>query len=296
LYDDIQVFPLSVLPGTRFRSKSRELGLIYEMTPPYTVIETPGFSREEMLMAFDLAESRFDTILYPMPDIDAGFGAADILTPGQPSDMEVRIGGRNYLYKVLLLHERSPEDLYRLSCRVTQPYQIFFGPLIRHLSFQKKVLEIFTQNNPFTPLEVVFIEPKSLPRTRELLTAVRLRRPHFLDNDLRYLFANPGNRAVMFTLLSSNEKTVFSGDMERQVYWWRHVPLPTIRDLKRLAVMDGILIQCAMNSGNALTAWQDRFAAKADDHLFICFSEPSFQKRWLQLTAREDYFVDILPG
>ncbi len=295
LYDDIQVFPLSVLPGTNFRSKSRELGLVYDPKPPYTVIRTPEFSEEDMLMAFDLAESRFDTTLYPMPDLDAGFGDSDIWSPGPPPDIEVRIGDRPYAYKIFLLRERPLEDLCRLSCRVTSPYQIFFGPLIREISWQKKVLEIFTENNPFTPLEVLFIEPGSLPETAGLLASARLKRPHFLDNDLRYLFADPGNRAVLFTLVSSHEKLIFSGDMKRQVYWWKHSHLPLVRDLKRLSELDGILIQCSSVSEQKIVSWQDRFTARADDHLFICFSEPRLQKRWLKLTISDEYFFDILP-
>lgn len=295
LFDDIQVFPLSVLPGTHFRSKSLELGLIYDPKPPYTVIRAPGFSEEDMLMAFDLAESRFDTTLYPMPDLDAGFGDPDILTPGPPSDIEVRIGGRPYAYKVLLLHERPFEDLHRLSCRVTSPYQIFFGPLVKNIFWQQKVLEVFTKTNPFTPVEVIFIEPGALPETAGLLSSVRLSRPHFLDNDLRYLFADPGNRAVLFTLVSSYEKLIFSGDMKRQVYWWKHSHLPVVRDLKRLRELDGILIQCSSFSEQKIIAWQDRLSARADDHLCICFSEPRLQKRWLKLTLPDEYFLDILP-
>lgn len=53
--DDVQVFPLSVLPGTDFRLNSNKLGLRFEEAPPYTLIENPTFSAEDLLLAFDHA-------------------------------------------------------------------------------------------------------------------------------------------------------------------------------------------------------------------------------------------------
>jgi hypothetical protein len=50
---------------------------------------------------------------------------------------------------------------------------------------------------------------------------VRLRRPHFLDGDLRFVFPQPGNRAVLFTVVSGARQPRFQGEMERQAYWWR---------------------------------------------------------------------------
>ncbi|MGA8243257.1 MAG: radical SAM protein, partial [Desulfobacterales bacterium] len=46
LRQDVQVFPLAVLPGTDFRARSRALGLIFEPEPPYPVMATPSFSGE----------------------------------------------------------------------------------------------------------------------------------------------------------------------------------------------------------------------------------------------------------
>jgi len=34
LQDDVQIFPLAILPGTDFRRRSRELGLRFEITRP----------------------------------------------------------------------------------------------------------------------------------------------------------------------------------------------------------------------------------------------------------------------
>jgi len=70
LQDDIQIFPLSILPGTDFRRRSRELGLRFENHPPYTVTASRGFSPEDFLLAYDYAETRLDTVFFPLPDLD----------------------------------------------------------------------------------------------------------------------------------------------------------------------------------------------------------------------------------
>ena len=67
LQDDVQIFPLAVLPGTDFRKRSRELGLRFDPHPPYTVIENRGFSHEDFLRAYDYAETRLDLVFFLLP-------------------------------------------------------------------------------------------------------------------------------------------------------------------------------------------------------------------------------------
>lgn len=51
----LDIFPLSVLPGTRLYAKAARLGLDFPDTPPYTVRATPGFSSEALAEAARLA-------------------------------------------------------------------------------------------------------------------------------------------------------------------------------------------------------------------------------------------------
>ena len=80
---------------------------------------------------------------------------------------------------------------------MTNPYQIIIHPDLRDWGLIKKTLKILTVANPFTPLELVFLEPERIPDTASLLDAAELRRPHFLDQDLRYLFPEEGNRTIL---------------------------------------------------------------------------------------------------
>lgn len=51
----LDIFPLAVLPGTRLFSRANDFGLRYLHEPPYTVLCSPTFSKEEMLVATGLA-------------------------------------------------------------------------------------------------------------------------------------------------------------------------------------------------------------------------------------------------
>ncbi len=53
----IDIFPLAVLKGTDIYDKADSFGLVYRKSDPYTIIETPGFTAEEIISASETAES-----------------------------------------------------------------------------------------------------------------------------------------------------------------------------------------------------------------------------------------------
>jgi len=71
-----------------------------------------------------------------------------------------------------------------------------------------------------------------LPRTREVLAALNLRRPHFLDGDLRFPVSETRQPRRCVHAGFGKPEIRFQGEMERQVYWWRKRELP---DLEALA-------------------------------------------------------------
>jgi hypothetical protein len=293
LQDDIQVFPLAVLPGTDFRLNSNELGLRFEESPPYTIIENPTFPAEDLLLALDYAEVRFDVVLYPMPDLDVSWRLNDEDPRARLKDLGVRIGKENVIAKLQLYSERPLTELGSLAQRLTNPYQVIIHPNLHDAGFIKRTLKILTAANPFTPFELIFLEPERIPDTASLLHAAKLRRPHFLDQDLRYLFPKAGNRAVLFTLVSGSVTHRFQSDMERQVFWWKEQQFPEMNDLKALSELDGILIDGVRSDGE-VERWQDRFAGHAADIPFISFADVRLQKRWLLLTMPDDYVAKAL--
>ncbi len=293
LQDDVQVFPLSVLPGTDFRLRSKELGLRFEKSPPYTLVENPSFCADDMLMAFDHAEARLDVVLYPMPDLDVSWKLGRKNTAANAPDIAVKIGNQRYVAKVQLNDNRPVSELKSLAKRLTQPYQIFIHPGLSDSDAVKTAIKVLSAANPFTPFEIVFLEPRQLPHTPSILFAAKLQRPHFLDQDLRYLFPREGNRAVLFTLVSRDTRRRFNRDMQRQVFWWEKNRLPQIKDLAELSGLDGIMIDTA-GSDIELSKWQDRFAGRAEDIPFISFADVLLQRRWLMLTMPDDYVRQAL--
>ena len=293
LADDVQVFPLSVLPGTDFRLNSNELGLRFDKSPPYTLIESATFSADDMLLAFDHAEVRFDVVLYPMPDLDVSWKFGKERMGAIPGDIAVKIGNELFIAKLQLNSHRPLSELASLAKRLTHPYQVFIHPGLPDLDFIKTAIKVLSAANPFTPFELVFFEPQKVPDTAALLSATKLQRPHFLDQDLRYLFPAEGNRAVLFTLVSRDAKQRFNRDMERQVFWWKKNRLPEMEDVEALSEVDGILIDVSC-SDLEVEKWQDRFAGHAENILFISFADVLLQKRWLMLTMPDDYVGQAL--
>jgi radical SAM superfamily enzyme YgiQ (UPF0313 family) len=293
LQDDVQIFPLAILPGTDFRRRSRELGLRFENHPPYTVTASRGLSPEDFLLAYDYAETRLDAVFFPLPDLEVSWRLGAARGLAQAVDLQVRLGGAAYVAKLMVNRVRPLEEIRRLARRLTQPYQVLVGPEPGDMNYLKKILAITTAENPFTPLEIVFFEPAERPRTREILAALKLRRPHFLDGDLRFLFPKPGNRAVVFTLVSENPEVRFQGEMERQVYWWRKPELPDLEALGRFEHLDGVLIDTPASAA-AIRGWQDRSAKDAAERYHLSFADAALQRRWLLLASPDEYVEKIM--
>ncbi len=292
LADDVQVFPLSVLPGTDFRRRSRELGLVYDPDPPYVVRETQGFSSDQIIMAYDYAEYRFETALHPWPDPDASFEINGGKEPGP--DIEVRIGGRPYVWKIVLNEPRPLADLPALAGRLTHPYQIITTPNYNDWGFLAQFLDITTSANPFIPLEIVFLDPSRPPDPEALLAACRLHRPHFLDVEHRYMFPDPGNRAVLFTLVSTKKRLWFQGPMRRQLFWWKNRRPPELSDLEKLSPFDGVLAD-GFTSDAQTHDWQDRMSPHAEDVTALTFRPVRLQRRWLEITQADQYHFGVWP-
>ena len=293
LQDDVQVFPLSVLPGTTFRTDSVSLGLRYEPEPPYPVIATGTFSEQELLMAFDYAESRLATCLYPLPDLNIAWRIDRRHRLKNCRDICVLIGKDRFVCKLVVSGQRPLSEIEQIAHYLTHPYQIFIGPEVNDQRYLHRMLEILTAANPFIPLELVFLEPAASPDTAAMLDAVCLERPHFLDHEQRYLFATPGNRSVLFTLVSDDASLRFQHDMQRQVYWWRHKRLPSLGDIESLSTLDGILVDPPL-PGHHVFDWQHRFSQYADDYLHVGFADLKLQKRWMQLTGANDIYLGAL--
>jgi hypothetical protein len=89
-------------------------------------------------------------------------------------------------------------------------------------------------------------------------------------------------------LLSDKTEIFFEGEMKRQVFWWRKTFLPDSMTMEALSELDGILID-THHTLTEIMAWQDLMAPFADDMPYISFADVKSQKRWLRLTASDEF-------
>lgn len=66
LYDELNLYPLSILPGTELRNKAARFGILYMKEPPYYVIKTPWLDTEEISDAFSYAEEATGFDFFPV--------------------------------------------------------------------------------------------------------------------------------------------------------------------------------------------------------------------------------------
>ncbi|MDY0131604.1 MAG: radical SAM protein [Desulforegulaceae bacterium] len=282
LEEDVQFFPLSVIPGTDFRLNHQKLGLKFNPEPPYNIISSPGFSEEDILKSFEYAEQMLGISFFPMPEIELSHKSES------GKDIKVKLGSFDYISKLIIFEKRDLSEIGKISEKMASPYQIIFGKKIKDKDYILKTIEILSLKNPFIPFEVVFIEPEFKPCKKEILSRTRLERPHFLDGDLRFLYPDQGNRAVLFTIATSENYFDFRGEMEREVFIWKRNVLPEIEYLESMDDYDGILLDSNF-SELEIEKWQDEIADKADDLLHITFSDLKHQKRWIKLAMADTY-------
>ena len=67
LFTDMQVFNLSVLPGTAFRHEAQRLGLSFQARPPYYVLQTPTLDLQQMYLLMEEAQDAFGIEFDPFP-------------------------------------------------------------------------------------------------------------------------------------------------------------------------------------------------------------------------------------
>ena len=288
LDDDVQVFPLSVLPGTAFRKNSDQLKLRFEPFPPYTVLETDTFSQEDLLLSFDYAESLFDVALFPLPELNVAWRRKNANETG---DVWINLGGEKQLTKLVLDSHRPMKEIEHLSKKLTFPYQVLVHARINDTAYLADTLRILSGQNPFTPFEVIFLEPGDMPDTAFLLSKIQIKRPHYLDHDLRFLYAEKGNRAVQFTLISRSPTPVFTGDMKRHIYLWTETRLPEPQELDELGDFEGIFID-SDTPDDVIRAWQTHFAPSTNYIPQISFARLDHQRSWLELTLADEYYLE----
>jgi len=276
LDDDMQVFPLALLPGTAFRQESEKLGLRFQKKPPYTILETPGFSPDEITLALDWAESLLDIDLITPPEVDLSWK-----TEGRPTHRKVTRGTRELIATFVVIKETTPGEARSAAPRLSYPYQVVITPEVTDDEAVIRILSECVSHNPQTPFEIIWIEPASLPDAVRIVDALPLSRPHFLDNNLALLDHRPGNRAILCTLISQDSRAL-PVPMGRSLKRFSIETLPTREALENMVDADGAVIDAT--DSPALRQWQEAMAPHAETFFPVAFSDHDAMARWRKMT------------
>jgi radical SAM superfamily enzyme YgiQ (UPF0313 family) len=194
LCSDLQVFNLSILPGTAFRHEAAELGLKYQPRPPYYLLQTPELARQDLYQLLQEAQELFgiEFDAQPEPVLDCDDGARlrrvwRVDLDGDPPPVP------------------APDDhaqAFTLWLRSAD-----FEP--RRHEAAERIRQVL-RANPFTTLQVVLqpaagatpaaVQRMFRPRVLDALTAACQAEPTYLD---RYYALQPGraNGAKRLVLL-----------------------------------------------------------------------------------------------
>ena len=82
-FTELQVFNLSILPGTEFRQTAGDLGLEYQPQPPYYVLKTPTLDVEDLYGLMEEAQDVFGIVFdaLPPPEIEDQACMVDLDVP-----------------------------------------------------------------------------------------------------------------------------------------------------------------------------------------------------------------------
>jgi radical SAM superfamily enzyme YgiQ (UPF0313 family) len=143
LVDEVQVFQLSILPGTAFRGDAERLGLVHQDRPPYAVLKTPTLDRDAMRGLVEEAEELFATSFDPLPPPWLDFGSE---VSGPPAVFDLQPGR--------LPPERTAQ-VFTIRCQTADP----FGDMPALVAAVRTHLGA----NPFCTLQVLIETGEEFP-------------------------------------------------------------------------------------------------------------------------------------
>lgn len=289
LDQSIQVFPLSILPGTNYRKKSSFYQIDYQFDPPYYVQRTPEFSWEDIFNSFRFAEKELEFDLFPKPYLDLSFC-------NEISDHDLPYS------KLYFNREIDINTINILSNQLTHPYQLYFAENFQNVIFIKKIVGCFTKNNPFTPFEIIFFEPK-LHNIYDLISSVsELSKKSFLSNDYEYASSDKKEKSFVISIISTSKIRKNISYSQRHIFHWKSEYLPSDEDILKLSHLDGIFIDKKSNISDIIK-WQDDIfnkinnkSIKFDDfplENYFSFSLKEAQDHWFELFFKNEFCLKI---
>ena len=65
LAESMEIYPLSLIPGTQLRDEAQSMGITYMPHPPYWVLSTQNMSQKDLKFAVEMMENKLGIEFFP---------------------------------------------------------------------------------------------------------------------------------------------------------------------------------------------------------------------------------------
>jgi radical SAM superfamily enzyme YgiQ (UPF0313 family) len=175
LCDDLSLYPLSILPGTKLRHKAQQFGIIYQHEPPYLVTKTLDMDCDDTREAFTYAQEATGRDLFPveLPRMGTGKGHK---TGKIVQRIVIDENGKSL--KV------SADEIGQALCIEVLDRAFLNSPDSLRARVQKLLVE-----NPFTLVSWIIPEEAfCADKTAELIISMSLGKAHPIDSEYMATF------------------------------------------------------------------------------------------------------------
>lgn len=200
---DAQVFNLSILSGTDFSKNAKELGLSYQMKPPYYLLSHSTFTNEDIYEAFQYASEVFDIQFDPVsePLLSKNYSSLN-----QEDFLELKTDV-DYYQKIIFNTFDKDIDVFidKLTESLTIHYII--SDFERDFSKIEKICEKITKALPFNTFEFVFeINCKpDFQRFMNIFKYLNINVNHFVNYDVEPYIGKNNIISTRVVLILSDE-------------------------------------------------------------------------------------------
>jgi hypothetical protein len=163
-FSELQVFNLSILPGTAFRQTAGDLGLEYQPRPPYYVLKTPSLDVEDLYGLMEEAQGVFGIVFDALPpEVGERQGMVDL--DGPDATVSLLPASRSLLASCTVDLDAPAGTSWGAACGRSLAFTLW----LKSADFRARAAEaaeVVRQvlvDNPHTTLQVV-LEPAGDPR------------------------------------------------------------------------------------------------------------------------------------
>jgi len=247
-YDDLMLYPLSLIPGTKLHQRASEFGLCAMPTPPYLITRAPTLTAREMNQAFRYYEESMEAEVSPLevpPFLDGSLSYVTL-----PSGRLYRVDWSRPEQIATL--SRSGSTAYALTVSMTRE-------VLKEPGLWVPVLKDHLEKNPFSLLSIE-VPPDTFPDELDSLWNLARSRSHPIDRD--------------YTVTHSPYRSFMVLSRSRELLWkW-----PDPREFTPFMLHDGQKVSftpvcMVVTPGQEIPKW---FV----DHIHRRYSPPLEIRRW----------------